>query len=287
MMGVVIVCDSTADLQISAKNKYGIKTVPLKVHFGDEEYRDGVDITAEEFYRKLESSKVLPTTSQPSPGDFVEMYKGILADGDHSIISIHLSAKLSGTHHSAEMAKRMLPDSDIEVIDSKLASTAYGIIVLEAAKAAANGKNKDEIVSLIEDLLDRVSVMFVVDTLEYLKKGGRIGKAQALLGTMLNIKPILTLEAGEIMPLTKARGRKKAISELIQKMQEKIGSEKQTLMGIMHASDPQGAEMVKGEITKVWSPDSMVESMVGPVIGTHTGPGTLAIIGIKRNNETY
>lgn len=280
-MGVIVVSDSTADLPPELIAAYGIYMVPLKVHFAQEEYRDGVDITADEFYQKLRVSKALPTTSQPSPGEFESVYRQVLAGGNHSIISIHISAQLSGTHHSAVIAASMLPEADIEVVDSEVASTIHGLIVIQAARAAQAGKSKAEILRLIQELKKKVTAFFMVDTLEYLVKGGRIGKAQAILGTMLNIKPILTIEDGVIAPVAKARGRVKGMEEILHRLEAEIGSQQQSIMVIMHADNREGMEKLKAKVQERWQPQELLISDVGPVIGTHVGPGTLCLIGVK------
>jgi len=280
-MAIAIVCDSTADLPREIIKKYGIHVVPLKVHFGEEEYRDGVDISPQEFYKKMQASGVLPTTSQPSPGEFAESYHSILKEGKNTIISIHISAHLSGTHRSAIVAKSMLPKADIEIVDSKQASTVLGLIVLEAARAAKSGKTKGEVLSLVNEMVEKIRVFFMVDSLKYLEKGGRIGKAQAVLGSMLNIKPILTLEEGIIVPAAKTRGRAKGIEQLLTRMQTNIGTGEQSLMGIMHAVEYDGMENLKNKVKDKWQPQELIVSDIGPVIGTHVGPGTLALIGLK------
>jgi len=279
-MTIGIVCDSTADLPGHLVKEYGIHIVPLKVHFGEEEYRDGVDITADEFYQRLQASAALPTTSQPSPGEFVEAYRNLLEQGIDTIVSIHISAHLSGTYRSAEVAKSMLPEADIEVIDSRQASTVLGVVVLEAARAARAGKSKEEIIDLVNRLIEKIRVFFMVNTLEYLQKGGRIGKAQAFLGSMLNIKPILTLENGIIVPAAKARGRAKGMEQLLTKMEASIGTGGQRIMAIMHAANPEGMEELQKKAGEKWQPREFVIADIGPVIGTHVGPGTLALIGI-------
>ncbi|NLJ32976.1 MAG: DegV family protein [Firmicutes bacterium] len=280
-MSVIIVCDSTADLPRELIKEYGIHIVPLKVHFGEKEYKDGVDITPKEFYEKLQASDVLPTTSQPSPGEFAESYENILKMGGSTIISIHISAHLSGTYRSATVAKSMLPEADIEVIDSKQASTVLGLIVLEAARAAKSGKTKEEILALIGEMVEKIKVFFMVDSLEYLEKGGRIGKAQAILGSMLNIKPILTLEEGIIVPAAKTRGRAKGMEQLLLKMKSEIGTGKQARMAIMHAIEYDGMETLRDRVRNKWQPEELIVSDIGPVIGTHVGPGTIALIGLK------
>lgn len=280
-MGIAIVCDSTADLPPELVKEYGIHIVPLKVHFGEEDYRDGVDISPREFYQKMQASEVLPTTSQPSPGEFAESYRSIFEQGKDTIISIHISAHLSGTHRSAIVAKSMLPGADIELVDSQQASTVLGLIVLEAARAAKAGKTKGEILTLVNEMMAKIRVFFMVDSLEYLEKGGRIGKAQAVLGSLLNIKPILTLEEGIIVPAAKTRGRAKGIEQLLSRMQTNIGTGEQSLMGIMHAVEYDGMVNLKNKVRDKWRPLELVVSDIGPVIGTHVGPGTIALIGLK------
>jgi DegV family protein with EDD domain len=177
--------------------------VPLKVIFNDDEpLRDGVDINTEQFYRRLVENKEYSRTSQPAPAEFRKVFKDLTSDGS-SVVSLHLSSCLSGTCQSAQMARDMLPGADIEVIDSKMASMGHGIIALEAARAAGEGKSKDEILGIVRQMISGAMLYFIVDTLEYLARGGRIGKAQALLGNILSIKPILYLKDGIVHPLKK------------------------------------------------------------------------------------
>lgn len=211
MSKVKIVTDSTADLPKELASKHEIAVVPLKVIFNDEEpLRDGVDIETEQFYRRQVEKKEYSRTSQPAPAEFYKVYSELSAGGG-SIISIHLSSTLSGTCQSARTAREMLPEADIDVIDSKSASMGLGLIVLEAARAAGDGKTKKEILGLVNKMISSAQVYFVVDTLEYLARGGRIGKAQALLGTILSIKPLLCLKEGLVEPLEKIRGKSRAI----------------------------------------------------------------------------
>ena len=201
--------------------------------------------------------------------------------GADSIISIHISSHLSGTYRAALLAKEMLPEADIEVIDSEMASAALGVVVLEAARAAQSGASKAETMEIVKDLLTRVSVFFMVDTLKYLEKGGRIGKAQAFLGTMLNIKPILTLEEGVIVPAAKARGRTKGMDQLLNRLEGKVGSGSLQLLTVFDAVNPEGKEVLTKKVRERWDVKELLSFEVGPVIGTHVGPGTLAIVGIR------
>ncbi|MSQ41071.1 MAG: DegV family protein, partial [Dehalococcoidia bacterium] len=190
-MAVHIVTDSTADLPREVVQRLGITVVPLNLHFSTQVYRDGVDIQAEEFYRRLVTANPLPTTSQPAVGAFVECYQA-LADTGEPVVSIHVASKLSGTYNSAFQAREQVGTSMfIEVVDSQTASMGLGLIVLAAAEAAAAGASLEEVLHATREAVARTRVLFMVDTLEYLQRGGRIGKAQAFLGSVLNIKPIL------------------------------------------------------------------------------------------------
>lgn len=284
MSPIVILTDSAADLGSDYRESLGIEMVPLRVNFGQESYQDSVTISAKEFFEKLKNSDVMPTTSQPSPLDFLEAYKRIVEKHgkDVQIICIMLSAVLSGTYQSAVIAKTMLEeDVDITIIDSKKASFLHGLAALEAARAAQAGKSKQQILDLIERLLKDIQVYFIVDTLEYLQKGGRIGKAQALIGSLLNIKPILTLDPeGHVLPFDKVRGTKKAINRMLEELHAYAGGAP-VKAAIVHADSIEEANAL---LERVKSEFQVVEEFIteiGPVVGTHAGPGTLACMMIK------
>lgn len=284
MPPIVILTDSASDIEASLRQSLGIIAVPLKVIFGSETYIDGVTLTSNAFFEKLTKSDVMPTTSQPSPLDFVEAYKLIVRKygEDVQIIGIMLSAALSGTYQSAIIAKSMMEnDIDITVIDSKKASFIHGIVCVEAARAAKEGKNKQQILDMIERLLDEVQVYFIVDTLEYLQKGGRIGKASAMLGALLNIKPILTLEpGGTVTSFDKVRGTKKALARVTETLQE-YAQGQPVKMAVLHGAAPEeGAAWLE----KLKQEFNIVESYcteIGPVVGAHVGPGLLACVMVK------
>ncbi|MCF6095058.1 DegV family protein [Microaerobacter geothermalis] len=284
MKKIRIVTDSTADIPKELVEKFNLTVVPLKVHFGESTYLDGVNLSASEFYKKLEQSPLLPTTSQPSPLDFVDTFKGIhdQEEGNVSIISIHLSSALSGTYQSANLAKNMIGNEvDVTVIDSKMASYAIGIIVIAVAEAAESGKTKEQCILLAEQLIEETVVYFVVDTLEYLQKGGRIGKASALFGSLLNIKPILSLDRdGEVYAIDKVRGQKKAFGRLIQYLKEYAGDHK-VRVGISHGEAYEEVEQIKEMLHQDFEISDMVITDIGPVIGTHVGPKTVAVTMYK------
>lgn len=277
MSKIRIVTDSTADIPAELCESMGIEVVPLKVHFGEETYFDGVTIQAEQFYEKLTQASQLPTTSQPSPTDFIEVYKRLFSEPDTEIISIHLSSALSGTYQSAVLAKSILEDTNkLHIVDSKSASFGIGVLVLAAAKAANAGKSSKEILELVQRLRKDLGLYFIVDTLEYLQKGGRIGKASAVLGSLLNIKPILTLDdEGVVTSVDKVRGQKKAISRVIEKLKSNVPQGK-FMLGIAHSNNFQSAQLLGEMLREEFQIEDIVYTSVGPVIGTHVGPGTVA-----------
>jgi DegV family protein with EDD domain len=274
-----IVTDSTADIPAEVRKALGIEMVPLKVHFNMETYQDAVTIQPEEFYAKLSQSTVLPTTSQPSPVDFVDIYKKLTAQPDTEIISIHLSSALSGTFQSAVLAKSLLEEeADITIVDSKSASYGCGMLAVAAAKAARQGKTKVEILEIIRKLRDDCSLFFLVDTLEYLQKGGRIGKASAMIGSLLNIKPILTLDdGGEINPVDKVRGQKKAMSRIIELLKERFSPLQEVEIIIAHSNAIEAAGELCALVKDNFNVKAEQYTTLGPVIGAHTGPGTIAV----------
>lgn len=280
MAKIKIVTDSTADISVEERKALGIEMIPLKVHFGEETYRDGgIDITPEQFYAKLTASSEMPTTSQPSPADFMDVYKKLSDDPDTQIISIHLAAILSGTYQSAVLAKSMLEEegAGIHIVDSRSASYGHGMMAVVAAKEAMDGKSVEEILASIEKLRSECRIYFIVDTLQYLHKGGRIGKASALFGSLLNIKPILTLDdSGQVTPVDKVRGHKKALKRIVDMLKEEFGTRKIRL-AVAHSEALESAKELFGMVNEELNVELLHYTNLGPVIGTHTGPGTLAV----------
>lgn len=275
---VKVVTDSTADIPEDLLRDLQIEVVPLKVHLAGETYLDGVDLTPQDFYDKLAQADELSTTSQPTPHEFEEAYRQIAGDAKHDIISIHLSAALSGTHQSAMIAKQTLSDElRIEVIDSKKASFACGIVVVAVAEAAKAGKSLEECRQIAERFIEEAPVYFMVDTLKYLQKGGRIGKASALVGSLLNIKPVLTLDRdGEVAPDERVRGKKKAMSRIYAKL-EQYAAGQPVRVGLMHANVAEEAAQIEKALREQLNISRFYLSELGPVIGTHAGPGTFGI----------
>jgi DegV family protein with EDD domain len=275
---VRIVTDSTSDIPVELQKELGIHIVPLKVHFGMETYRDGSDMSSDAFFAKLVASPVLPTTSQPSPVEFLDMYKSLARESNSPIISIHLSSAVSGTYQSALLAKSMMEEQvDVLVMDTKLCSYGLGMIVVAAVEAAHAGKSKEDIVALVEKMQKETKLYFLVDTLEYLQKGGRIGKAAALLGSLLNIKPILSMNAdGEVYSVNKVRGHKKALAKIVEMIASEFGN-KPLRIGIAHANAQASAQEMDECIHQHFTVSDLQHTQIGPVVGTHTGPGTVAV----------
>ncbi|WP_199617858.1 DegV family protein [Paenibacillus alkalitolerans] len=278
MANVRIVVDSTADIPLEERRRLGIEMVPLKVHFGKETYLDSVTITSEQFFDKLAAAKDMPTTSQPSPADFLETYKKLLEEPDTAIISIHLSSAFSGTYQSAVLAKSLLgTEADIRIVDSKSASLGFGLLAMAAAEAVQSGKDIDHCMRLIETLKANTRLYFLVDTLEYLHRNGRIGKASAVFGSLLNIKPILSIDnEGMIYPVDKVRGSKKAMNRIVELFQNDF-SGKEVDVTIVHANAVPAGQQFEAVLREHFSVRNTSYYTLGPVIGTHVGPGTLGV----------
>lgn len=276
-MNIKIVTDSTADIPKALIDEYEIEVLPLTVHFNDKEYRDKIDLTPDEFYQKLLKADTLPYTSQVNPSAFEKTYKNILEKYDR-IISIHISSDLSGTYQSAVMAKNSLKDERICVIDSRTATLSLGMIVLEASKYVRMGLNADEIVKNINEYKNELNLLIVVDTLKYLKKGGRLTGTQAMIGEMLNIKPILTVKDGKVVLLDKVRGHKKALNRIIEIMQEKGKELENQKIGIANAKSLDMALELKRLINDKFGTNDFIEAEAGCVIATHVGPGAYGVV---------
>jgi DegV family protein with EDD domain len=272
IMPVKIVTDSTADLPRDLAVELGITIVPLQIHFGDEVYRDGVDLTSSEFYRMLESSPALPKTSAPAPGVFEDVYRRLSQEAD-GILSIHLSANLSATCQAANLGASNLK-CPICILDSGSASMASGLLAILAAGAARAGGSLDEIRTMVQDAIPRTAVFGLFDTLDYLHKGGRIGKAQAFLGTLLKVKPILEIGGGEILPAERVRTRQKAIERMCRLVLERGVPQE---LAVMDTTNPEDAEALVELLSSSFPRERIYRACIGPVIGTYTGPRALGI----------
>ena len=271
---VKIVTDSTADLPPKVVAELGITVVPLQVIFGDKAYRDGVDISSEQFFRMLAEAKELPHTSQPSTGEFQRVYETLAAETD-SILSIHLSAGFSGTANTAQLAARgLIGRCAIDVIDSGTVSMAMGFAVIAAARAARDGRGLEACAAAAHSILRRQRLAVTVDTLEYLRRGGRIGRAQAFVGGLLRLKPILTIRDGGAFPLARVRTRRRALDEMLRICLEGATIEEAV---IMDSTTPDDARYLTDELAKR-CPGVLIHSgRMGPVIGVHGGPGLIGL----------
>jgi len=269
-----IVLDSTAEFTGAQERFPNMRDVPLYVHFGEESLRDHVEIAPFEFYERLTTAASLPTTSQPTPQDFVSAYEDLVSAGYERIYSIHLSAKLSGTFQSASIAAGELGGDRVVTIDSGSASLSCAMLALAIQRRLAKGTTGGEIETLIERFRLDVGVIFTVGTLEYLQKGGRIGRAQALAGSLLNVRPILAIRDGEVVPVARVRGRQKALEEFARVFGEATRDEPGLRVAIAHANAPEWVEVLTDYVAKA-RPHAEVELVetLGAVVGTHAGPG--------------
>jgi DegV family protein with EDD domain len=279
-MAVKIVTDSVSDLPPEIASELGITVIPLNVRFGEEVFRNGIDLTTQQFYEKIKYSKTLPVTSVPSPGAFADAYDK-LAEGTDEILAIILSSKLSGTYEVAlQSIGLMKKKCRVEVIDSQWAVMAQGFIVMKAAQAAQAGASLDDVIDVTRKTVPRVDFHAAFDTLEYLKRGGRIGRAQAFLGSMLKINPIITMKDGVVEPARRTRSRTKAIDYLYNFAMSYSHIEG---IAVEDAACPDDAKLLVERLSSKFPKERIYRSKTTPVIGTHTGPGLLlvAVLGNK------
>lgn len=279
-MVVKIVTDSSADLPVKLAKELGVSIVPLYVRFGEKVFRDRVDITDDEFYSRLTSGNVHPSSIQPSPQDFAAVYQELSRESE-GIISIHISSKLSGTFNSASQAKTTIKGCPIEVIDSEILSMGLGIVVIEAAKLANSGANLKDISLFTKQALVNIRLIGLLDTLKYVLLGGRIGKAKALVGTLLNVKPLLSLKDGEVIPAGQVRSRNKGIERLLEFVKN---GRNITNLSVVYNTTPDEAEMLADRIAgeNIIARDKIIISRIGALLGVHVGPGTLIIAYIEK-----
>ena len=279
---VVIVTDSTSDLPKSLADELGITVVPLNVHFGDEVLLDGVTVHGDEFYRRLQSGGVFPKTSQPSAGAFAEVYRRLIDGGAKSIVSIHISSKVSGTYNSAMQAKAEVGDDvPIEIVDTMQASMGLGLVVIEAAKAVASRSSGAETAALARELSGRTRFFGLIETLEYLHRGGRIGRAQMLLGSLLKIHPILTMQDGVAHPLERARTRSKGLDRMSSIVRE---SAPLRSLSVLYSTQPQEADRLAAELKELAPDGHATIAQFGPVLGTYLGPDAMGVALIRANS---
>ncbi len=279
-----IVTDSTADLSEEQVKLYGIKVVPISVSFGSKNYADGVDLDANQFYEKLTTESELPKTSQPSPEAFRQVYNEIAGKND-TIFSIHISGKLSGTLNSAEVAAKMV-EAKVVTIDTKTASQGIGLSVLVAAEAACRDMPENDILAITNKSVQQTFSVFAVDTLEYLQRNGRIGKAASLIGSLLQIRPILYADPdGMVAPYDKVRGRSQIIPSLVAAALKNVSPDQPVNLSVVHSWNDEGANDLLAELKKHYNLVNLHVGMVGPAIGAHIGPGAVGLM-IQPSFET-
>ena len=272
-MTVRIVTDSSADLPADLVQQHGITVLPCYVLVDDQTFKDGVEIKPDDFYRRLQADGRFPTTAQPTVADFQEVYRGLAGQGDQ-VLSIHVSGKLSGTLNSAEQAKASLDGEEIEIVDSQLASIPLGLAVLAAATTASEGGSLQEVAEKVRQGLGLHHGLFALDTLEYLHKGGRIGKARAFMGSVLHVKPILRLQDGEAHPVERPRNRERAMRRLVELASELAPVRR---LAVIHSTDPDRMATLKRDLTGLLPADQIIEARFGSTLGTYIGPDALGV----------
>ena len=272
MSKIALVTDSTCDLPESVVKDKNITVIPLNVHFGEETFLDGIDLQSNEFFEKLSTSEIHPQTSQPSVGRFVETYNDLLKKHD-SILSLHISSKLSATYNSALQAQKEIGNEKIKVIDSMNGTLGLGAIVHHIADLNQKGESFENLVKEAENIIPNAIFMGLVPTLEYLAKGGRIGKARAFMGSLLKIKPILSAVDGEIQSVGKARTLIKGMDFIVDEMKNR----KISKLFIVHANHEERANLLKEKTKDLIDPKDVIIAEFGPVVGTHLGPGAFGV----------
>jgi len=273
---IAVVTDSTADLPQDMAQEYGIHVMPQTLILDGRTWRDGVDIHPAAFYELLKSSRDFPSTSQATAGEFELLFREA-SRGVEGVVAVLVAGSLSGTINSALVAAANLPDVPIEVIDSRAASMQQGFIALAAGRAAAAGGDRQAVVDAARSLIGRVFVFFVIDTLEYIHRGGRIGAAARLVGTVLNVKPVLALTDGHVEVVAKIRTRRKALDKLFSLVTERVSPGDRLHAAVLHVAAPEEGRSLADEVEDRFHPVELVRSECGPVIGTHVGPGTVGI----------
>ena len=277
---IALITDSTCDLPQNYLNQYNIEVVPLTIVWGDEQFRDGVDLKAEDFYQRLASDPVIPTTSQPTPAEMVQVYEKAKENGAEEIVILTISSAMSGTHESAKKGAELV-DIPVHVQDSKSNTMSLGWQILAAARAREAGGDVQAMLSAAKQARDSMVLMISLDTLEYLHKGGRIGGASRFIGTMLNLKPQITVNhhSGEVEGGRRSRTRKKALEDLYADFFDQIDTGKILRVAVLHNAALEEAQEIKDRIQGEFQPEELILGFVSPALGVHTGPGAIAICG--------
>ena len=277
-MSIRIVTDSTCDLPGDLAEELGITVVPVSVFFGDEPLLDGVDIDSDTFFERLARESQLPTTSQPSPGAFRDTYQRLKDEGATEILSLHISEKLSGTLASARQGAQQVDGVRVEAVNSGCVTLSLGMGAMTAAQGVADGASLDEARDLALDQFARTHDFILVDTLEYLRRGGRIGRAQEMIGGLMRFKPLLSIQDGVIVPIGRVRTKKKAVAEVVRRVAA-LGSIER--LAVLHSTTPDEAVDLAGRLGEVAPGAPVLQGQVGPAIGVHVGPGALGVMAVR------
>lgn len=275
-MKLAIVTDSTAYIPEDLLKKHDIYTIPLSVVFGDETFREGIDITTEEFYKKIREESDLPSTSQPPIGAFLQLFEQLSETYD-GVISIHLSKRFSGTYDAALSAGKMVKDIEVFAFDTALSAMPQGFFAIAAAELVSEGKTVEEILTYLKDMKEKTRTYFMVEDLTHLQRGGRLNKGQALIGSLLNIKPVLHIVDGLIVPFEKIRTQKKAINRIMSMLEEDVNNNKVKRVVFIHANNKEQIEQIRNDFSKKHPDVETIVSYFGPVIGTHLGEGSIGV----------
>mgnify|MGYP001450547481 CR=1 FL=1 len=276
---VAIVTDSTSDLG-SLASQYGITVVPLTIRFGSVEYRDGVDLTETEFYRKLDQSSTTPITAQPTPALFAQTYRRLLDDGAGKIVSLHLPPTLSGTINAAAIAAAEIGDGKVDVVDTRAATAGLGMLAMEAARQSIAGESAEAILATVRRDIPKVQLFATIPSLTYLARGGRIGHLSGLVGNVLKIVPILTLVDGTLKEFAKVRTFNRAVDQIVEIATSRLQGAPGARLAVIHSMSPDLAHAVADRISEAVKVRSMYICPLGPTVGTHAGPGAVGAIFI-------
>ena len=272
-----IVTDSTADLSYAQAEALGVTVVPLTIRFGEEQFLDGVDLDSDSFYAKLASSSIHPTTSQPTPEQFTRAYTPLLENPADQIVSLHISGKLSGTLQSAHIARQELDADRIHLVDTETVSAGLQFIVTAATEDVAGGADAATVAQRAQDRRSKVTIYVLLDTLTYLQRGGRIGRAQALIGSLLGVKPLLTVKEGEVGPQARVRSRRQGVEMIGELLQERLPLRR---VAAFHCGAPELLPVLEKRLRAALPGVEIVTGQVGPVVGVYTGPGGLGIAAL-------
>lgn len=276
-MKVAVMTDSTAYIPKDLREKLNIHMVPLNVVFGDESYRDEIEISVDEFYKKVREEENLPTTSQPSVGDVVKKLEELVEEGYEAVVSVHLSSKLSGTYHAVASAGNMVDGIRVYAFDSEYSCMPQGFMAIKAVELVKQNKSPEEIIQQLKELKSKIRAYFIVDDLSHLQRGGRLSSTQALVGSLLKVKPVLHIVDGKIVPFEKIRTRKKAVNRAMGMLYEDAEKNEVEKVVFIHGNDEESANILRDEFAEKYPSIETVISYFGPVVGTHLGEGAIGV----------